>query len=81
MFIIIDDAMWRTDFEPFDDMEMLTSHSNLCVVRTFKLLPTLMFMQEKGWRLRDLQPDDEEGIEREILTFYKPKEWNQNKRT
>ena len=38
-------------------------------------------MQEKGWRLRDLQPDDEEWIEREILTFYKPKEWNQNKRT
>ena len=46
MFIITDENMLKTDFDPIDDIETLTSHSNLCVIRTAKLLPTLQFMQE-----------------------------------
>ena len=51
--------MLKTDFEPLDDIEMIVSLSNLCVVRTYKLLPTLQFMQRLGWRLYEIQADDE----------------------
>ena len=65
--------MSKTEFEPIDDIQMLASLSNLCVVRTAKLLPTLQFMQECGRKLWELIPDDERESEFNILTFYKPK--------
>lgn len=34
MFIITDENMLKTDFEPLEDLEILTSLSNLMVVRT-----------------------------------------------
>ena len=70
-FIIIEDAM--TDFNPIEDIEMLTSLQNVCVVRTPKLIETLRFMQNCWWKIYELQPDDEWEIEYNILTFYKPK--------
>jgi hypothetical protein len=73
MFIITDENMLKTDFEPLEDLEILTSLSNLMVVRTWKLLPALQFMQECGWKLWELTPDDEDWIEYNILTFYKKK--------
>lgn len=65
--------MLRTDFEPLEDIEMLTSLSNVCVVRTPKLIETLRFMQNCWWKIYELQPDDEWETEYNILTFYKPK--------
>lgn len=59
MFIITDENMLKTDFDPMEDIQTLTSHSNLCVIRTCKLLPTLQFMQEHERRLWEIQPDDE----------------------
>ena len=76
MFIITDENMLRTDFDPIEDLEILTSLSNLMVVRTQKLLPTLQFMQKCGWKLWELIPDDEWEFEYNVLTFYKPKTWN-----
>lgn len=70
--------MLKTDFEPLDDIEMIVSLSNLCVVRTAKLLPTLQFMQKLGWRLWELQADDEWDKEYNLLTYYKPKWAKQN---
>lgn len=70
--------MWKTDFEPLEDLQILTSHSNLIVIRTNKLLPALKFMQEIGWKLRELIPDDEWEMEFNILTYYKPKWQKQN---
>ena len=70
--------MLKTDFEPLDDIEMIVSLSNLCVVRTYKLLPTLQFMQRLGWRLYEIQADDEWDIECNLLTYYKPKWQKQN---
>lgn len=67
--------MLKTDFEPIEDIEILTSLSNLCTVRTAKLFPTLKFMQSLGWRIRELMPDDEDGVEYNILTFYKKESW------
>lgn len=64
------------DFDVFQDMEVLAERPTRCLIRTYKLLPTLMFMQEHKWRLWDLQPDDEWDFEYNILTFYKTKEWN-----
>ena len=65
--------MLKTEFDPMEDMQTLTSHSNLFVVRTAKLLPTLQFMQENWRKLWELIPDDENGVEYNILTYYKPK--------
>ena len=62
-----------TDFNPIEDIEMLTSLQNVCVVRTPKLIETLRFMQNCWWKIYELQPDDEWEIEYNILTFYKPK--------
>ena len=80
MFIITDETMSKTDyqFDPIEDIQILTSLSNIYVVRTEKLLPTLFFMQKLGWKLWELQADDRvnefgELIEWEILTYYKPK--------
>lgn len=40
---------WRDkhkDFDELQDIETLTIQKNLCVVRTYKLMPTLWFMRE-----------------------------------
>ena len=40
---------WRdkhSDFDELQDIETLTIQKNLCVVRTYKLMPTLWFMRE-----------------------------------
>ena len=60
MFIITDETMSKTDyqFDPIEDIQILTSLSNIYVVRTEKLLPTLFFMQKLGWKLWELQADD-----------------------
>ena len=73
MFIITDENMLKTDFDPVEEIQILTSHSNLCVVRTGNLLGTLQFMQKLWWRLYELLPDDQDGKEYNILTYYKPK--------
>lgn len=68
--------MWEIDFDPMQDLEVLTSHSNLMVIRTCKLLPTLKFMQGAWRKLKELTPDDEmsergDVKEYNILTFTK----------
>ena len=86
MFIIIDDIMLKTDYEleneknlfnPFEDIETLSHKDNLCIIRTWKLLDTMKFMQDAWWKLWELQADDEYvswvPIERNILIYYKPK--------
>lgn len=78
MFIITDENMLKTDYEceefsPFEDMEILSQDNNLCVVRTGKLFPTLFFMQNAWRKLWELLPDDEDWVEYNILTYYKPK--------
>jgi hypothetical protein len=45
-----------------------------CIVRTRKLMPTLWFMQDAWRKIWELTPDDEDWIEYEILTYYKPKQ-------
>ena len=67
---------WREKYEDFDelqDIETLALQKNFCIVRTWKLMPTLWFMQDAGWRIWSLEPDDEWEFEFNILTFYKPK--------
>jgi hypothetical protein len=59
-----------------DMVEILEETKNTLVIRTADLLPTLLHLQKCWRKLWDLLPDDEEWIEREILTFYKPKSWN-----
>lgn len=61
--------MLETAFEPIEDIQMMTNHSNLCVVRTAKLLPTLNFMQNAWWRLQELIPDDTDWQEFNILIY------------
>ena len=84
MFITIDEDMtnfnWRDkydDFDPIEDIEPLAMQQNWCIVRTRKLMPTLWFMQDAGWKIWSLEPDDEyiSGIKFEwnILTYYKKK--------
>lgn len=51
--------MLETDFDPIEDIQTLTSDSNLCVIRTGKLIPTLKLMQGAWRRLCELIPDDE----------------------
>ena len=86
MFIITDENMLKTDYEledeetpfnPFEDIETLSQKDNLCIIRTWKLLDTMKFMQNAWWRLWELQADDVYvswvPIERNILIYYKPK--------
>lgn len=95
MFIIMVDAMWKIDydqqvdlmlqnrfkdFDPIEDIEVLASQKNRCTIRTWKLTPTLFFMQRAGRRIWELVPDDEyiSGVkfEHNILTFYKSRNEN-----
>ena len=68
MFIITDENMLKTDleyetnhssFDPIEDIQILAQQENWCMVRTEKLLPTLRFMQQIGWKIWELIPDDE----------------------
>lgn len=59
-----------------DMVEILEETSNTLVIRTADLLPTLLHLQQCGWKLWELIPDDEWEFEFNILTFYKPKQWN-----
>ena len=67
------------DFDAIEDIEPLAMQSNWCQIRTWKLMPTLWFMQRAWRKLWELVPDDEyiSGIRLEynILTYYKPKKW------
>lgn len=67
----------ETLFNPFEDIETLSQKDNLCIIRTWKLLDTMKFMQDAWWRLWELQADDVYvswvPIERNILIYYKPK--------
>lgn len=68
------DSLWMKNFDPIEDIEMLWSIENACVVRTWRLIATLMFMQEHGWLLYELRPDDDpDWTEYNILKLYKPK--------
>lgn len=72
----VENIIEKSEFDPFEHIETIVNQEKWCIIRTCKLLPTLVFMQSNKWRLWELQPDDEEWIERNILTFYKPKSWN-----
>lgn len=63
------------DFDAFQDMDILAEKPSRCMIRTYKLLAVLLFMQEYWRRLFELLPDDEWQFEYNILTFYKPKQW------
>lgn len=86
MFITTDENMSKTDYElnlsndgfnPFEDIEVLSRWDNWCMISTRKLLPTMEFMQDAWWRIREIVADDEYvswvPIEKNILTYYKPK--------
>lgn len=64
------------NFNPMEDIETCMTTDNVCIIRTSNLLPTLLFMQEVWWKLYELTPDDEDWVEYNILTYYKPKKWN-----
>jgi len=59
------------NFNPFEDMEKLSQTEDTFIVRTWKLLPTLQFMQNSGWKLQELIPDDDKEKEFNILIFKK----------
>ena len=67
------------DFDEFEDIETLANEKNWCILRTRKLMPTLWFMQDAGWKIWSLEPDDEYiswiRFEANILTYYKPKKF------
>lgn len=71
MFITIDENMLRTDFNPMEDMEILCQTNDTFIVRTSNFLPTLMFVQECGWKLSELIPDDSDLQEFNILVYHK----------
>jgi hypothetical protein len=84
MFTIIEEDMKDfkrqdkySDFEPLEDIEVLAMQENRCMIRTGKLMPTLWFMQDAGWKIYEITPDDEYVVGmrfvRDILTYYKPK--------
>ena len=64
-----------SDFEPLEDIEVLAMQEKWCIIRTWKLMPTLWFMQRAWRKIWELTPDDEYilGIrfEKNILTYYK----------
>lgn len=89
MFIITDENMknfnWRDKYDDFDeleDIETLAMQENWCMIRTWKLMPTLWFMQDAGRKIWELIPDDIYiswvKFEKNILTYYKPKWQKQN---
>lgn len=68
------------DFDAIEDIEPLAMQQSWCIIRTSKLMPTLWFMQDAGWKIWELTSDDEYiswvKWEHNILTYYKPKQWN-----
>ena len=87
MFITIEENMLEMDysqkyedFDAIEDVEVLAMQENWCQVRTWKLMPTLWFMQNAWRKIWELVPDDEYiswvRFEKNILTYYKPKQWN-----
>lgn len=85
MSITDDDAMrdfnWREKYEDFDaieDIEPIVSNPDWCIIRTWKLMPTLRFMQDAWWKIWSMEADDEYiswiRFEKNILTYYKPKQ-------
>lgn len=89
MFIITEDTMkdfnYREkypDFDEIEDIEVLAMQPTWCIIRTWKLMPTLWFMQDAGWKIRDMTSDDEyiSGVkfEKNILTYYKKQPWKKN---
>ena len=86
MFITIEENMLEMDysqkyedFDAIEDVEVLAMQENWCQVRTWKLMPTLWFMQNAWRKIWELVPDDEYiswvRFEKNILTYYKPKQW------
>jgi hypothetical protein len=71
MFIIIEENM--RDFNPLEDIEILCQTEDTFIVRTWKLIETLQFIQQAWWKLRQLIPDDEWESEFNILAYYKCK--------
>ena len=71
MFTTDDDNM--REFNPIDDIEILCQTEDTFIVRTWKLIDTLKFMQDAWWKLRQLIPDDEWESEFNILAYYKCK--------
>ena len=71
MFTTDDDNM--RNFNPIDDIEILCQTEDTFIVRTWKLIDTLNFMQEAWWKLRQIIPDDEWESEFNILAYYKCK--------
>ena len=61
------------DFNPLDDIEILCQTEDTFIVRTWKLLDTLLFIQQSWWKLRQLIPDDEWKSEFNILAYYRCK--------
>lgn len=65
------------DFDALEDIEVLAEQNNWCMIRTWKLMPTLRFMQDAGRKIREIIPDDQyiSGVkfEKNILTYYKSK--------
>lgn len=64
------------DFDPIEDIETLAGNEKWNIIRTSKLLPTMLFMQRAWWRLYEINPDDEYDrllgrVEYNILTYYK----------
>lgn len=57
-----------------EEIETYMMTERACIIRTSNLLPTLLFMQRAWRRLWELTPDDEEWMEYNILTYYKPKQ-------
>ena len=92
MFIITDENMLKTDYErrvdeimeshfsdfdPIEDIEPLAMKDSWCMIRTWKLMPTLWFMQRAWRKIWSMESDDEYiswiRLEKNILTYYKPK--------
>lgn len=72
MFIIIDDVMKK--FNPIDDLEILCQTEDTFIARTWKLIETLLFLQQAWWKLSELIPDDTNWQEFNILIYRKQNE-------
>lgn len=67
----ITEAEDMKDFNAIDSIEVLAMQETWCIIRTNELLPTLQFMQQCWWHIWELTPDDADGVEYNLLTFYK----------